>query len=168
MLNGSSARSDENASITVIVLNKQHLQQLLSSYLRYYHQSRTHLSLGKDSPEPRRYSQPIRARSSPAGRWASSSLRAPCRLSRPGVGCRLIRCPCATVHRELGCQPGTTRGTFATRTRGLAAISGQHGERGLHWGSRWLHANLPNPINGRDRRHKAPAPYRLPRARMSS
>jgi hypothetical protein len=42
------------------------------------------------------------------------------------------------------------RGPFATRTRALAAISGQHGERGLHQGSRWLHANLPNPINGRD------------------
>jgi putative transposase len=37
----------------VIVLNKQHLRQLLSSYLGYYHQSRTHLSLGKDCPEPR-------------------------------------------------------------------------------------------------------------------
>ena len=37
----------------VIVLNKHHLQRLLSSYLQYYHQSRTHLSLGKDCPEPR-------------------------------------------------------------------------------------------------------------------
>jgi putative transposase len=37
----------------VIVLNEQHLRQLLSSYLGYYHQSRTHLSLGKDCPELR-------------------------------------------------------------------------------------------------------------------
>ena len=37
----------------VIVLNKRHLRRLLSSYLEYYHRSRTHLSLGKDCPEPR-------------------------------------------------------------------------------------------------------------------
>jgi putative transposase len=36
-----------------IVLNKQHLRRLLSSYLGYYHRSRTHLSLEKDCPEPR-------------------------------------------------------------------------------------------------------------------
>ena len=37
----------------VIVLNERHLRQLLSSSLAYYHQSRTHLSLGKDCPERR-------------------------------------------------------------------------------------------------------------------
>jgi transposase InsO family protein len=37
----------------VIVLNERHLRQLLSSYLAYYHRSRTHLSLAKDCPEPR-------------------------------------------------------------------------------------------------------------------
>jgi transposase InsO family protein len=37
----------------VIVLNEHHLRQILSSYLDYYHRSRTHLSLGKDCPEPR-------------------------------------------------------------------------------------------------------------------
>src|SRR6266481_6368839 len=36
-----------------IVLNKRHLRRLLASYLGYYHRSRTHLSLGKDCPEPR-------------------------------------------------------------------------------------------------------------------
>ena len=30
-----------------------HLRRILSCYLDYYHRSRTHLSLGKDSPEPR-------------------------------------------------------------------------------------------------------------------
>jgi hypothetical protein len=29
------------------------LRRILRSYLDYYHRSRTHLSLGKDSPEPR-------------------------------------------------------------------------------------------------------------------
>lgn len=37
----------------VIVVNERHLRRLLSSYLKYYHRSRTHLSLGKDCPEPR-------------------------------------------------------------------------------------------------------------------
>jgi transposase InsO family protein len=37
----------------VIVLNARHLRRILSSYFDYYHRSRTHLSLGKDCPEPR-------------------------------------------------------------------------------------------------------------------
>jgi hypothetical protein len=37
----------------VIVLNEGHLRRRLRSYLRYYHGSRTHLSLEKDAPEPR-------------------------------------------------------------------------------------------------------------------
>ncbi len=37
----------------VIVLNERRLRRALGSYLDYYHKSRTHLSLGKDCPEPR-------------------------------------------------------------------------------------------------------------------
>jgi putative transposase len=37
----------------VIVLNERHLLQIPKSYFAYYHRSRTHLSLGKDAPEPR-------------------------------------------------------------------------------------------------------------------
>jgi putative transposase len=37
----------------VIVLNESSLRKILGSYIRYYKQSRTHLSLGKDAPEPR-------------------------------------------------------------------------------------------------------------------
>ncbi len=37
----------------VIVFNENHLRRLLQSYIRYYHRSRTHLSLEKDAPEPR-------------------------------------------------------------------------------------------------------------------
>jgi len=36
-----------------IILNARHLKRALSSYFRYYHQSRTHLSLGKQCPFPR-------------------------------------------------------------------------------------------------------------------
>jgi transposase InsO family protein len=37
----------------VIVLGELHLYRILKSYFAYYHRSRTHLSLGKDTPEPR-------------------------------------------------------------------------------------------------------------------
>lgn len=37
----------------VIVLNESHLRRILRSYFYYYHDCRTHLSLGKDAPEPR-------------------------------------------------------------------------------------------------------------------
>jgi transposase InsO family protein len=38
----------------VIVMNEQHLRRLLRRFVdEYYHRCRTHLSLGKDSPEPR-------------------------------------------------------------------------------------------------------------------
>jgi putative transposase len=37
----------------VIVFHKSSLRRILDSYFDYYHRSRTHLSLGKDSPEPR-------------------------------------------------------------------------------------------------------------------
>ena len=33
-----------------IILNERHLRRILGSYLDYYHGSRTHLSLGKDTP----------------------------------------------------------------------------------------------------------------------
>ena len=37
----------------VIVFDESSLRRTLASYFDYYHRSRTHLSLGKDSPEPR-------------------------------------------------------------------------------------------------------------------
>jgi putative transposase len=37
----------------VIVWNERSLRRSLRNYFAYYHRSRTHLSLGKDSPEPR-------------------------------------------------------------------------------------------------------------------
>ena len=37
----------------LIVLGEQHLRRILKSYFAYYLRSRTHLSLGKDAPEPR-------------------------------------------------------------------------------------------------------------------
>jgi putative transposase len=37
----------------VIVMGERHLRKTLKSYFQYYHCSRTHMSLGKDGPEPR-------------------------------------------------------------------------------------------------------------------
>ena len=37
----------------VIVLNQRHLRRLLKEYARYYHEDRTHLGLGKDTPDGR-------------------------------------------------------------------------------------------------------------------
>ena len=37
----------------VIILNERHLRRILSSYFRYHHDARTHLSLNKDCPRPR-------------------------------------------------------------------------------------------------------------------
>jgi putative transposase len=42
----------------VMVFNESHLRRILRSYLRYYHASRTHLSLGKDAPDPRKVQPP--------------------------------------------------------------------------------------------------------------
>ena len=42
----------------VIIFNETHLRRVLSCYFRYYHKSRTHLSLNKDCPDSRRIQPP--------------------------------------------------------------------------------------------------------------
>jgi putative transposase len=37
----------------VIILNERHLKRLMSAYLHYYHEDRTHLGLAKDTPAGR-------------------------------------------------------------------------------------------------------------------
>jgi putative transposase len=37
----------------VLVLGERHLRRILTHYFRYYHQTRTHLALDKDAPDPR-------------------------------------------------------------------------------------------------------------------
>jgi len=44
----------------VIPLNRRHLQRTLDAYRTYYNESRCHLSLGKDAPEPREIDLPER------------------------------------------------------------------------------------------------------------
>jgi hypothetical protein len=40
----------------VIALNEKHLMRLLSPYVRYYHEDRTHLGLNKETPGQRVHS----------------------------------------------------------------------------------------------------------------
>ena len=44
----------------VIVFNEASLCRHVKSFLEYYHESRTHLSLAKDAPEPRPVNSPER------------------------------------------------------------------------------------------------------------
>jgi transposase InsO family protein len=37
----------------IVICNERHLRRVLSTYIDYYHQTRTRLSLGKDCPDPR-------------------------------------------------------------------------------------------------------------------
>jgi hypothetical protein len=46
----------------VIVFNKARRLRILASYLAYYHESRTHLSLDRDAPVPRQVEPPGRGR----------------------------------------------------------------------------------------------------------
>jgi hypothetical protein len=41
----------------VIVLNRRHLKRLMMDYIRYYHDDRTHLGLGKNTPTGRESAQ---------------------------------------------------------------------------------------------------------------
>jgi hypothetical protein len=56
----------------VIAVNERHLKRLLSEYVRYYHEDRTHLGLGKGTPS-------CRTPSRSSGRVLSQE--------RPGGGC---------------------------------------------------------------------------------
>ena len=46
----------------IIVLGERHLRRVLARYMSYYHGARTHLSLEKDSPMPRRSQAPTEGR----------------------------------------------------------------------------------------------------------
>ena len=46
----------------MIVFNQAHLRRTLARYVSYYHGSRTHLSLAKDAPTPRRLQSPDEGR----------------------------------------------------------------------------------------------------------
>ena len=49
-----------------MIFNERHLRRVLSSYVDYYHRTRTHLSLDKDCPDPRPVMPPRSEESSPS------------------------------------------------------------------------------------------------------
>ena len=42
----------------MIVINEAHLRRILTSYFEYYHESRPHLSLDRNAPDPRQVETP--------------------------------------------------------------------------------------------------------------
>ena len=54
----------------VIVLNQRHMRRLLRDYVRYYHEDRTHLGLGKETPGGR-----VAAQNSPSAKKVISMPR---------------------------------------------------------------------------------------------
>jgi transposase InsO family protein len=59
----------------VIAFHERSLRKILNSYFEYYHRSRTHLSLGKDSPELRATARNGGGCVGAASRWAAPPLR---------------------------------------------------------------------------------------------
>ena len=52
-LSSTISQKDTHVLDRVIILNERHLKRLMSSYLLYYHEDRTHLGLAKDTPASR-------------------------------------------------------------------------------------------------------------------
>jgi transposase InsO family protein len=46
----------------VVVIGERHLLRILAKYVEYYNETRTHLSLAKDAPTPRRMHPPSQGR----------------------------------------------------------------------------------------------------------
>src|SRR6516164_2909670 len=95
----------------VIVLDERSLRRILACYFGYYHRSRTHLSLGKDSSEPR----PIQRSEIGAGRgdisggWLAPSLRTTGRLKQPmsARDSAVLLDPLRSVSDLRACLPST-------------------------------------------------------------
>jgi hypothetical protein len=107
------------------IFNERHLRRVLSSYADHYHRSRTHLSLDKDCPDPRRSRQQGAGESSPPrksmARTTATNVSLPDssqilahqsveRLPLSSADDHAIRdCPISIRRRTLSCrvQPGS-------------------------------------------------------------
>jgi Integrase core domain len=118
----------------VIVFDERHLRRVLSTYFEYHRRSRTHLSLGKDCPEPRPIQPPYAALLSPFQRSAACTVATsvaqpklfavaqPAQRSRGGGssrsvasrGCRAAPNPCVVLRSQR-------RLTFRSNSRGSSA-----------------------------------------------
>lgn len=87
----------------VISRKRRSLRRILTCYFLYYHKVRTHLSLEKDTPEPREIQHPNLwpcGRAARSGR-SPSSIRTPCRIA---LADRRLTCHgylFVLVHRDL-------------------------------------------------------------------
>jgi Integrase core domain len=59
----------------VVILNERHLRRVLSSYLQYHHDARTHLSLNKDCPRPRPIQPPSAGNIMPSRRFPTARTK---------------------------------------------------------------------------------------------
>ena len=58
----------------IVVIGERHLRGILSNYVDYYNETRTHLALAKDAPEPRRAQGPSSAFCPPGTKEPSGEL----------------------------------------------------------------------------------------------
>lgn len=102
----------------VIILNQGHLRCVLARYVSYDHRARTHLSLEKDAPAPRRIHAPTEGRvvAFAGGRWPAPSVRAPRRLTR-----RVAYHLAATVSDTRRLRPRTNKHTHHRSCRQMSS-----------------------------------------------
>jgi len=53
VLIGKTQPTDTDLRDHIIAVDERHLKRLLSEYIRYYHEDRTHFGLGKGTPNDR-------------------------------------------------------------------------------------------------------------------
>ena len=90
----------------VIVFGEAHLRRLISAYVAYYHRSRTHLGLGKDTPDGRPSN-----RQAPDG--SSRFPKSVVSITDTSVARRKRHVPSLTVE-STPCFAGSTRGSCCT------------------------------------------------------
>jgi putative transposase len=107
----------------VIVFHENSLRRTLNSYFDYYHRSRTHLSLGKDSPEPRAIQAAGNGvrRVGAAGWWTAPPLRTTGCLKTPASTTLRAASPCGfeiCVRTVLSCKRVHRRISFTRLKQG--------------------------------------------------
>jgi transposase InsO family protein len=116
----------------VIVFDEHHLRRVLSAYFEYHHRSRTHLSLGKDCPEPRSVQPSLQApllpfHRSPACTIATSVAQPePFALTEPAPPLRRRACRRPLFRRLEAGAPRTQVGRPRRMRTARSSISAHH------------------------------------------
>jgi hypothetical protein len=101
----------------IVIFNERHLRRVLSTYIDYYHRTRTPLSLEKDcpNPRPRMATQDRESRRHPASQWLASPLRTSRRSlrvtmsSNPSLAQSLHSVQLVLTGNTLSCSPKLLR-----------------------------------------------------------